>query len=260
MKRVQKQEEITPESLYTNLNELSKEMKLFLKEMREETKRRSEETKKRLEEAKKRSEEDKKLSKEDKKLSEEAKKYFKESKREWAEIRRSMRETDRRMEETDLQMKETNAKIREVGRQLGGIGNSNGDIAEEYFQNAFTKNPKLNGEIYDELNFNVRPRPKKGQKEDEYDIVMVNGESVAIIEIKYHLEKNDMKEALSKILNKIETFKAFYPEYENYKFYLGIASLSFSKNIENIIRQAGIAVIKQAGGKMVINSENLKVF
>jgi hypothetical protein len=176
------------------------------------------------------------------------------------QLKESMKETDRQMKETDRQMKKTDEKIREVSRQLGGIGNSNGDLAEEYFQNAFTKNPTLNGETYDIIGFNINPIATNGQKRDEYDIVLVNKVSIAIIEIKYHLEKGDMKDALSKILNKIETFKAFYPKYENYKFYLGIASLSFKKNIENIIKQAGIAVIKQVGDKMVINSENLKAF
>jgi hypothetical protein len=133
-------------------------------------------------------------------------------------------------------------------------------VAEEYFQNAFTKNPKLNGEIYNQVDFNVKPRPKNGQKGDEYDIILANGDSVAIIEIKYHLRKSDMKNVLINILDKIETFKSFYPEYKNYKFYLGIASMSFKENVEKILQEAGIAVIKQVGDKMVINSENLKVF
>jgi hypothetical protein len=157
-------------------------------------------------------------------------------------------------------MKKTDEKIHEVSRQLGCIGNSNGDMAEEYFQSSFTKNPKLNGEMYDAVSFNVTPVVKKGQKGAEYDIVLVNGKSVAIIEIKYHLKKDDMKEALSKALSQVETFKEFYPEYASYKFYLGMASLSFGKSVENIIQKAGIAVIKQVGDKMVINSENLKVF
>jgi Holliday junction resolvase-like predicted endonuclease len=149
-----------------------------------------------------------------------------------------------------------------VSRQLGSIGNSNGDVAEEYFQNAFKKNPTLNGEIFNEIDFNLKLSLKKGQISSEYDIVMVNKKSVAIIEIKYHFElkKADLQNVLSKLLNKIETFKAFYPEYKKHKFYLGIASLSFRKNIEKIIQGTGIAIIKQVGDKMVINSENLKAF
>jgi hypothetical protein len=196
--------------------------------------------------------------------SEQAKKRSEKLERENAEIKRQ-REKDYRelresQEETARQIRETGRVVREVSRQLGSIGNSNGDIAEEYFQNAFRKNPQLNGEKYDTVTFNVTPMLEKGQTWAEYDIVLANKKSIAIIEIKYHLKKGDMKEELGEILNKIEKFKTFYPKYENYKFYLGIASLSFDKNIENIIQKAGIAVIKQVGDKMVINSENLKAF
>ena len=194
--------------------------------------------------------------------------YLRETSKEFKqmvkETDRQLKETDRQLKETDRQlkasMKKTDEELRKVIKEIGGIGNSNGDMAEEYFQNAFKKSPKLNGEKFDEVDFNVRPRPKKGQKSDEYDIVLVNGKSVALIEIKYHLKRKDMDEALGKAFSKIETFKAFYPEYENYKFYLGMASLSFKENVEDIIQKAGIAVIKQVGNKMVINSENLKVF
>jgi hypothetical protein len=135
-------------------------------------------------------------------------------------------------------------------------------VAEEYFQNAFKKNPSLNGEIFDEMDFNLKLGLKKGQIASEYDIVMVNKKSVAIIEIKYHFElkKTHLETLLSPLSNKIETLKAAHPEYEEHKFYLGIASLSFRKNIEKIIQGTGIAIIKQVGDKMVINSENLKAF
>ena len=201
--------------------------------------------------------------------SKESDREFKEFRESMKELRESQKETDRQMKElrefqkeTALQMQETDKKIREVTGELGGIGNSNGDFAEEYFQNAFLNDPKLNGEIYNRVSFNLNTRSTNGQKQqkDEYDIVLSNEESVAIIEIKYHLRKENMENILSKVLNKIETFKAFFPAYKNHKFYLGIASLSFKKNIEDIILQEGIAVIKQVGGKMVINSENLKVF
>jgi len=225
MKKVQKQKKATLESLWAYLDESSKRSELEFKKMREEAKQRSKEIDRQIEEAKKRS-----------------------------------KEIDRQMEETRLQMKETDEKIREVSRQLGDIGNSNGDVAEDYFQNAFYKNPKLNGEIYDKMDFNLKHLPKNGQKGDEYDIVMVNKKSVAIIEVKYNLKKNNTKDALSKTLNKIDTFKALYPEYKNHKFYLGLASWSFTKGSEKDIQEAGVAVIKQVGDKMVINSENLKVF
>jgi hypothetical protein len=190
------------------------------------------------------------------------------------EFSRSLKESE---EKFNREMKESreefNRKIAEINEMvlkndelIGGIGNSNGNVAEEYFRNAFKDDPTLNGQIYDTVSFNLHTKNKKKQIEGEFDLVLLNEESVAIIEIKYNLktdryfENGKMKNKFEKILNKINTFKALYPVYENHKFYLGIAALSFEKEIEERIIKEGIAVIKQAGDKMIINSENLKTF
>ena len=222
MIKVQKRKKVTLDDLWAYLDESKKRRELAFEKMDEE--------------------------------NSQLREFIKETSR---ELKDSIKETDRQLKESQ---KETDRVVREVSRQLGTIGNSNGDVAEEYFQNAFTKDPSLNGEVYNTVRFNVNPLTTNGQEEAEYDIVMVNGKSIAIIEIKYHLTKKELKEKLSKLLKKAETFKAFYPEYKNHKFYLGIASLSFRKNIEKIIQESGIAVIKQVGDKMVINSKNLKNF
>ena len=264
MKKVQKKEKPTLESLWAYLYESKKESKKEsaeskreMREFREYQEKANRELRESIKET------DRQLKESMEKSSRELNESMERSSREMKEsMERTSRELKESMEETDRQMKITDEKICEVSRQLGTIGNSNGDMAEEYFQSAFTKDPRLNGEIYDEIDFNLKLGLKKGQVGNEYDIVMANGKSVAIIEIKYHfeIEKKKIKEVLSKILNKVETFKEFYPEYKNYKFYLGIASLSFRKNIEKILHEEGVAVIKQVGDKMVINSENLKIF
>ena len=212
----------------------------------------------------------KKVQKQKKPTLENLDSHLHESKKEHAEHRHKMREADRQfresMDESSRKLKEsleeTARVVREVGKQLEDMGYGNGDEEEEYFQNAFTKNPTLNGEIFDTIDFNVKPLSLDRQTDNEYDIVMLNEKSVAIIEIKcdFELRKSKLEENLKDTLHKLEKFKAFYPEYKNHKFYQGIASLSFTKSVENTLYKEGIAVIKQVGDKMVINSENLKVF
>jgi Holliday junction resolvase-like predicted endonuclease len=202
-----------------------------------------------------------------KKLQEEIALQRKESEEKSArEKKESEEKFDRKWEKIEKLQEETWRIVREVSSQLGGINNSNGDVAEEYFQSAFEKNPTLNGKKYDTVNFNMYAKNKKIGLKGEYDIVLLNSKSVAIIEVKYHLKMKDyfengkMKDKFEKILNKTETFKALYPIYRNHKFYLGIAGFSFDKKIESRIIKEGIAVIKQVGDKMVINSDNLKEF
>ena len=199
------------------------------------------------------------------KRSEEFSQSLKESEEKFNREMKEMREADqKRSEEFDRDLKksreEFDRKMDKMREEIGGIGHSNGDVAEEYFQNAFQDNPALNGQIYDKVSFNLHTKNKKKQIEGEFDLVMLNEESAAIIEIKYHLEKGNIEKVLKKALNRVKTFKALYPEYENHKLYLGIAALSFKENVENVIHKEGIAVIKQIGDKMVINSKNLKEF
>ena len=227
-----KQEKGTHESFDVYLRKSSKEFDQRMKAIQEEVRKRAEEERKWAEEDRKRAE----------------------------EFDRRMEETDRLMKETSLKMEETDRRIREVSNQLGGVGNSNGDFAECYFASAFQKNPVLNGEVYTDVGYNINLPPIRGQQVGEYDIVMINGKSVAIIEVKYNLKKDYLDKALSKMFKKLEFFKTSFPKYKNYKFYLGIASMSFRKPIEKIILKEGIAVIKQVGDKMVVYDENLKVF
>ena len=143
-------------------------------------------------------------------------------------------------------------KVDKILKSLGGMGNSNGEIAEEYFQSAFEKNPALNGETYNDVKPNVRPI----ECDDEYDLLLLNDKSVAIIEVKYRAQADD----IGNLLKKGENFRKFLPQYNNRKLYLGLASLSFRKVTEKKIMEKGIAVIKQVGDKMVVYDKNLKTF
>jgi signal peptidase I len=92
--------------------------------------------------------------------------------------------------------------------------------------------------------------------EDEYDIVLYNHASVAIIEVKYKAHINN----ISDVLKKAETFRILFPQYKDFKIYLGLASMSFYPELEQECINEGIAVIKQVGDTVVINDEHLKTF
>ena len=179
-------------------------------------------------------------------------------------------ETDRQIKETDRMIKESHAKyekrmekyekeyqkrMAKMEENMGNWSNNHGSFAEEYFFNSF-ENEQQNffGEHFNEIEKNVKPK-EIGLK-DEYDIVMYNDSSVAIVEAKFKAHKND----IPKVIKKAETFRILCPSYKDYKIYLGLASLSFYPELEQECIEHGIAVIKQVGDTVVINDENLKVF
>jgi len=85
---------------------------------------------------------------------------------------------------------------------------------------------------------------------------MYNHAAVAIIEVKYKAHVND----IPVVLKKAETFRILFPNYKDFKIYLGLASMSFYPELEEECINQGIAVIKQIGDTVVINDKHLKVF
>ena len=165
----------------------------------------------------------------------------------------SMYENDRFIRE---KFAETDRQIKAVNKQLGGMGNSNGDMAETYFINSFTKKMFFAGQNYDSISSNLSKKVKSLNLQDEYDLVLYNGTSVVIIEIKYKADLDDIDTLLKKAL----TFKKLFPEYVNFEIYLGLAGFSMTKKVEKTALKKGIAVIKQVGDAVVIIDNHLKVF
>lgn len=169
---------------------------------------------------------------------------------------KALKELIASQKETDKQMKETDRQIKELKETINGISKSNGMFAEEYFLNSF-ENGKHTffGEKFDE----IIPNLKTGLNEkikDEYDIVLVNGSFVGIIEVKYKGRLDD----IPKIISKAQTFRVNYPKYQNHHIYLALATMIFNKRLEDECKKEGIAIVKQVGNTVVINEEYLKVY
>ena len=173
----------------------------------------------------------------------------------------AFRETDRLIKASSADF---DRRIKKLEERYGSVSNNLGNFAEEYFFNspvlahivqAF-ENGKQDffGEEFDDIERNMKGY-KKNYK-DEYDIVLFNGKSVAIVETKFRAHEND----LPKIVKKAETFRINYPDFANHRIYLGLASLSFYDDVEKKCIDEGIAVVKQVGNTVVIADEHLKEF
>ena len=173
----------------------------------------------------------------------------------------SQKETDAQIKElsvsqkeTDMQMKETGRKLDKVAKILGGIGLNQGDVAEDFFYNSFIKDNHLGCLIFDDTTKNMEKH--RGKIQEEYDIFLTNGESIAIIEVKYkaHLEDID------KLNRKFNNFKALFPIYKDHKLYGAMASFYFNKETKDALLKQGYFVVERAGDLIKTeNSNYLKV-
>lgn len=136
------------------------------------------------------------------------------------------------------------------------MSNSNGAFAEEFFFNDLNKNKTIGGIKFDAINKNVS-FSKKGIN-GEFDIVLINGDAIGLIETKYKATEDNLDDLITL---KASSFRALFPEFKEYKFYLGLAGMSFdSKKVEDKAHKAGVAILKQKGNVMLMDDANLKVY
>jgi len=176
-------------------------------------------------------------------------------------LRESRIETERIIKESsaavDRQIEKVSKQMERTDKMMGGISNSNGLFAEEYFFNSIKKDGKtLFGEKFDKLIKTEIIEDENHKTRGEFDTLLINCTSAAIIEMKYRVRKKYVAE----MMKKVKPFRDKFPEYRNHRLYLGFASLVFDEEVEKECLENGIAVIKQVGDSVVVYDENLKTF
>ena len=144
-------------------------------------------------------------------------------------------------QKTDEQLKETDRKLEKVSELLGGIGKNQGDVAEEFFFNSLVDDPHLGGIHFDDISKNESKH--RGKLQEEYDIVMTNGNAIGIVEVKYKAHEND----LGKLERKMRNFKTLFPVYQNYKLYGAIASFHINDDAKKDALERGFFVLQRKG-------------
>jgi len=167
---------------------------------------------------------------------------------------RQLKETDLQLKETDLQLKETGRKLDAVAKMLGGIGANQGDVAEDFFYNSFIKDNYLGTLSFDDITRGMFKH--RGKIQEEYDLFLTNGDSIAIIEVKYKAHLGDIK----KLERKFNNFKQLFPIYKDYKLYGAMASFYFNQETKEALLEQGYFIVERRGDLVKTeNSDYLKV-
>jgi predicted nucleic acid-binding Zn-ribbon protein len=159
----------------------------------------------------------------------------KENEKRWAETDKRWAETDKRWEK---EIKDTK-KLREM---IFGIGRSQGAVAEEFFVNSIKPTQKVAGIQYDMMEISKKRETKK--LNGEYDIVLINGKELLIIEVKYNAHLNDLEKFLTK---QVPTFKKLFPEYKDYKHHLAFASFHVNEDFKEEALKNGVIILQRKG-------------
>jgi len=136
---------------------------------------------------------------------------------------------------------ETTRKLDKLGDLYGIIGQNQGDVAEEFFFNSLANDAHLGSIQFDDIEKNSHKR--RGKTEEEYDIIMTNGDAIGIVEVKYKAHTND----LDKLDRKMQNFKKLFPIYQNYKQYGAIASFHINDDAKKEALRRGYFVLQRSG-------------
>jgi hypothetical protein len=170
------------------------------------------------------------------------------------ELQFVQKETESEIAELRASQKETNETLKRVGVDFGNMKKNQGDVAEEFFFNSLLDNPHLGGIHFDDIAKNEFKH--RGNLQEEYDIVMTNGNAIGIVEVKYKAHEKDLK----KLERKMRNFKKLFPIYEAYKLYGAIASFHINDDAKEAALNQGFFVLQRKGDVLQTDcGENLMV-
>jgi hypothetical protein len=135
-----------------------------------------------------------------------------------------------------------------MGITLGNVTNNQGDVAGAFFFNSLANDTHLGDIYFEDIEKNNHKR--RGQTEEEFDIIMTNGDAIGIVEVKYKAHEND----LDKLDRKMKNFKKLFPIYQNYKQYGAIASFHINDEAKKEALRRGYFVLQRSGD--VIHTES----
>ncbi len=166
----------------------------------------------------------------------------------------AQKKTDEQMNRTEEQMRKTDEKLKRIGIDFGNMKKNQGDVAEEFFFNSLEEDAHLGSIHFDDIATNMKKH--RGQIQEEYDLVMTNGESVVIIEVKYKAHQND----LDKLERKMRNFKTLFPWFNDYKLYGALAAFHVNEVAKKEALDRGFFVLQRSGNVLQTDcAENLLV-
>ena len=163
-------------------------------------------------------------------------------------------EYDKRQVEADKRSAALDAKLAELSKFYGGVADNQGSAAEEFFFNSLKAKPVIGGIKYDEVKPNICVDIKG--KQAEFDLRLINGNSVAIVEVKHKAHLSGLEQLQKQLVR----YRKAFPEHASYKLYGGIAGLSVPEDVAKEAHQRGFFVLKQQGKVITADTKAMRAF
>jgi len=178
-----------------------------------------------------------------------------------AAAERRAAEWERRNAEYERERKKSNAewekRMKELQNNIGGVSASNGAMAEEMIFNSLEQDKTFAGVKFEEVDRNIKLHSRFLDVKGEFDVILKNGDTVAIVESKYKVRSDDIAKLVDK---QVKDFRKLFPMYSNYKIILGIGGMSFEQKAIEDAQNKGVGIIKIVGDKVEFHTEGIKTY
>ena len=153
-----------------------------------------------------------------------------------------MAETDKRLNELCVQTAETDKRLNKLmagNETMQSFIKNDSDACEQRFVDSLDSHDlKVAGVKFDEIYSNVRK--KRGGKNIELDALLINGDSVALMEVKKKLHLNDVIKVRD---NLIDRFRHLFPEHQAKRLLVLVAGESINADAEAKALESGFVVL-----------------
>ncbi|MDR3356929.1 MAG: hypothetical protein LBO04_07055 [Spirochaetaceae bacterium] len=153
-------------------------------------------------------------------------------------------------QETDRKFQETDRKFQETDRQISKLGNRLGDLVEHIITpNLLEKFNRL-GFRFGKIGTNVRFKDYDGNFVAEADILLEDGDTVMVVEVKTKLASADVVDHASRM----ERLRVYADERGDKRCLMGaVAAAIIPEGVKPFTLKNGFYVIEQAGDTIKID-------
>ena len=174
-----------------------------------------------------------------------------------ADFEKQMKELREQQKENARMFKEIGERIDATNKSVFGISESNGAMAEEVIFNSLKQDMIFAGIEFYDITANMSRKIRAQKLEGEYDIVLTNGDTIAIVETKYKVRPEDITKLVDE---NVEKFRKLFPEFNGYKIVLGVGGMSFEKRAITEAKNKGVGIIKIVGDKVEFHTDGIRIY
>ena len=168
------------------------------------------------------------------------------------ELKDLVAENTKGLAELRTSQAKTDTQIKSLGKRFWEFGNSRGQEVEDFFYRYFHRNRRLPGVEFDRVERNMITTD--GQ---EHDIILINGQSSALISVKHKLHKKDIDSIVNDEMPRMKYFLRGVGS--THRLYGWVASFVVSDAVQRYAQEQGLYVLTRSGeNTLVLNDADFQ--